>query len=151
MPKTNTGFTLMELMIATAIFAVLSAIAIPNAISWLRNSQFNSAVIEVKKAIEDARMFAVKSNSNAIVRFDGDNTFETVKQNRGTGNPAVTTELRTASGITVTSLTFPGDELTFNSRGMANSVGTLEIESNNGLCMQIVVSLVGSSRITECP
>ncbi|MGB9499054.1 MAG: Tfp pilus assembly protein FimT/FimU [Dissulfuribacterales bacterium] len=145
--KNRSGFTLMELMIAIAIFAILVAIATPNAISWLRNSQFNSAVRNVKATIEGMRMYAVKANSDAVIRFDGDNTFETEKHNRGTVNPPVTHHL--ASGISVTSLTFTNDELRYNSRGMAKN-GTLEIRSDNGLCRRIVVAVVGSSRIEEC-
>jgi len=142
--KKNTGFTLMELAITTAVFAILAVIAVPNTISWLRNAQFNSAVRKVKGAMEDVRMYAVKSNSDAIIRFDGDHTFETVKRNRATVNPPLTHHL--PDWISVTSLTFTNNELTYNSRGMANT-GTLEIEAGSGRCRRIIVSVVGSSRI----
>lgn len=150
MAKKHSGFTLIELMVAIGIFGILVAIVTPNAISWLKNSQFNSSVRQVKQSIEAARMFAVKSNSEAIVRFDGGNTFETEKQKRGTGEPSVTTTHRLPPEITVSSLTFTDDELTYNGRGMANA-GALEVESNSGLCQRIVVTLVGSVRIEACP
>lgn len=145
----NSGFTLMELMVAIGIFAILSAIAVPNAMSWLRNSQFNSAVRNVKASMGDMRMFAIKSNSDATIRFDGDNTYETEKQNRGTGNPAVTQIHTLAPGISLTS-NFSSNELTFGSRGMATN-GTLTIQADNGLCLEILVSRVGTSRIQACP
>ena len=147
--KKHAGFTLIELMIIIAIFAILSAIATPNVIAWLRNSQFNTAVRDVKAVMGDMRMSAIKSNSDATIRFDGDNTYETEKRNRGTGNPPVPQEHTLAAGISLTS-DFSSNELTFGSRGMATE-GTVTIQSDNGLCREIDVSRVGTSRIDTCP
>ncbi len=144
--KNNSGFTLMEMMIAIAIFATLSAVAAPSAISWLRNSQFNSAVRNVKSTMENMRMHAVKSNSPAIVRFNGDNTFETQKSVWGTAEASVSHVL--SSGVSVTS-NFTNNELRYNARGMATN-GTLTVAGDSGLCRRIIVSRVGSSRIEPC-
>jgi type IV fimbrial biogenesis protein FimT len=144
--KNNSGFTLMELMIAISIFAILSAIATPNAISWLRNSQFNSAVRNVKSTMENIRIHAVKSNSPAIVRFNGDNTIETQKSVWGATEASVSHVL--SSGVSVTS-NFTSNVLRYNARGMATN-GTLTITNDSGLCRRIVVTRVGSSRIEPC-
>lgn len=148
MSQKDAGFTLIELMITIAIFAVLAAIATPNAISWIRNSQFNSAVREVKSAVQNVRMHAMKSNSQADITINaGTNSFQITKRERGAGttrNQVVNLE----GEITLNSTNNP---LQFNSRGMAATNGTITIQNNAGLCRQIVIARPGSSRITMCP
>jgi len=144
----NNGFTLMELMVAIGIFAILVGIATPNAISWLRNSQFNSAVLDVKTTIDGMRLFAVKNNARADVMFNnGTNTYQTDKWNRGTDTHNIQTH-SLEGGITVS---FNNNPLRYNSRGMTVNTGTVTVQSANGLCREVVISTVGSSRITECP
>ncbi|HMA66237.1 MAG TPA: GspH/FimT family protein [Desulfosalsimonadaceae bacterium] len=145
------GFTLIEMMIAIAIFAILAAIATPNAITWYRNAQFNSAVREVKTKIEGVRMFAVKNNSQAEVTFPApggsNNSFQTDKWNRGTNTHQIQTH-NLQTGITVS---YDNNPLQYNSRGMAANIGTITIQNNAGLCREIEISRVGSSRIERCP
>ena len=153
MIQKQSGFTLIELMITIAVFAVLAAIATPNAISWIRNSQFNAAVRDVKAAVEDVRMYAMKSNSESEIEFPGGgngyppNQFTTTKQERGGGTNR--TQTITLDGeITLGSSTNP---IEFNSRGMVAVGGTVTIQNNAGLCRRIVIAMPGSSRITTCP
>jgi type IV fimbrial biogenesis protein FimU len=148
--KTGSGFTLIELMIAIAIFAILATIATPNAIRWLRNSQFNSAVMDVKNAIEDVRMHAVKNNAEGGIVFDGSSTFKTIKKNRITGNNTES-EKQAPAGTTLTSSLGVNGELTYNSRGMLKDPSTdvtITIQNNNlGMTRTIEVDGVGSVRI----
>jgi Tfp pilus assembly protein FimT len=136
----------MELMVAIAIIGILAAIAIPNAISWRNNSQFNAAVRQVKASIENTRMFAIKSNLPADVLFvDGANTYSTRRWDRVAGAVGGATLQQLPPGVTVTS-TFGGGQLRFNNRGMANN-GTVTIQHANGLNNQIIVAITGTCRI----
>lgn len=141
--KTRSGFTLIELMIAIAIFAILVSIATPNAIRWLRNSQFNSAVMDVKNAIEDVRMHAVKNNAQATLTFDGGDAFKTDKNGEKTHElPANTTA--TPSGFT-------GGTIRYNSRGMVAENGSVDVNNAGlGLCRRVEVDFSGTTRIVEC-
>ena len=58
--KKNSGFTLMEVMVTIGIIAIVSAIAIPNYISWLPKHRMSGATRDIYSAMQYARMRAVK-------------------------------------------------------------------------------------------
>ena len=141
------GFSLMELMVTIAVIGVLAAIAIPNALSWRTNSQFNAGIREVKSAIENTRMAAIKTNMATNVTFNGTRTFQTQTRSIIAGaavlNPPVNHQLPTG----VTANANNGGVLTFNNRGMANLGGTVTVQHTNGSNRQVVVAVTGTSRI----
>jgi prepilin-type N-terminal cleavage/methylation domain-containing protein len=150
----QTGLTLMELMIIIAIIGILSAIAVPNMISWRSNAQFSSAVRMVKIAIEDTRMTAIKTNMNAKMEFtDGSDSFDTARWDFSSNAYAAPVTIKLPPGTIIADLQFSsGDRLEFNGRGLTTSFGNLHIENTSGsLCRKIVVSKLGSSRIESCP
>jgi prepilin-type N-terminal cleavage/methylation domain-containing protein len=151
------GFTLMELMVSIAIFAVLAAIAIPNAINWRFNAQFNAAVRGVKSAMESTRMAAVKSNLAADVVFNAADSFDTQTQALvlGAATPGAVVTHQLPPGVTITNTTFSSSGvaglLRYTNRGMVVPAGRVEIQHSNGLCRAIFVSTAGSSRVGQCP
>ena len=66
----NTGFTLMELMVAIAIIAITASIAIPNIIGWLPTHRLASASRAILSVLQQARLRAVKENTFVTVQFD---------------------------------------------------------------------------------
>ena len=153
--KNNSGFTIMELLTAIAIVGILSAIAIPNMISWRNNMQFNSAVRTVKISIDRARMAAIRANMPARLDFNvGGDSFDLVRWDVVANNFAAPVTIQLPPGTTLTGSTFVGNQLRFNGNGMPVNLfgGSLRIENSTGsLCNRIVVASLGSSRIDVCP
>jgi prepilin-type N-terminal cleavage/methylation domain-containing protein len=146
------GFSLMELMVVIAVIGILAAIFIPNGLAWRRNAQFNSGVRLVKASMEQARMFAIRSNLQADVVFvDGANTFTTVTRTRNNlGVLTPNNQVRQLPpGMTIGAPAFavPGNtSLFFNNRGMATA-GAVTVNGPGGLTNNIVVTITGNSRI----
>jgi type IV fimbrial biogenesis protein FimT len=61
------GFTLIELMVAIAIAAILMVVAAPSFVAFQRNSELTSASNSLLSAINAARSEAMKRNFNAMV------------------------------------------------------------------------------------
>ena len=145
--RSNKGFSLLELLVAIVIFGVLATIATPNAISWLRTAQFHSAVREVKSTIDGMRMFNVENNAQSDITFVGNNRFQTDKLERTTN----THDIHWHSVDETVDVSFNNNPLRYNARGMAVNPGTLIFQGPSGLCMQMVVSVAGTSNVQQCP
>jgi type IV fimbrial biogenesis protein FimT len=61
------GFTIIELMIAVTLVAVIMAIAAPSLAAWLQNAQIRTASEAIQSGLQVARTEAVRRNST--VRF----------------------------------------------------------------------------------
>ncbi len=63
------GFTMLELMIAIGIIAILSAIAVLNIISWLPNYRLKAAARDMISNLQKTKMEAVKRNVTVVLDF----------------------------------------------------------------------------------
>jgi prepilin-type N-terminal cleavage/methylation domain-containing protein len=62
------GFTLIELLLTVAIFATLTAIAIPAVADFAESQRLSAATQEVERELQSARLQAVSTNSRLWVR-----------------------------------------------------------------------------------
>jgi type IV fimbrial biogenesis protein FimT len=168
--KDNTGFTLMELAVAVAIFAVLSAIAIPNMIRWRNNAAFRGAVNTLAGDLAAAKQAAIRANSNVVVDFTANGYLIYIDDGNGTGdadgdnvpdgmNNGVlegterTLRARTiAASVTIDlgASTFAGDTTLFDSRGRcpAASTGNLVINGSGALQNTVSINRLGKISVT---
>lgn len=68
--RTSLGFSLIELLLTVAIFATLSAIALPVYHDLAEVSRLSSATREVERELQAARLKAVSTNRRLRVRFN---------------------------------------------------------------------------------
>ena len=149
--KNNSGFTLIELLFVIVVVAVLSAIAIPNFLSWRTNMYVKAAARDLYSSMQEARMLAVTRNSSTAIIFDttnnryylcndwgADGTWNGTNDNIGTGdNNIVETHYFTSyknqinyghgnvpAGNSVTGGAFPVDNISYTNNVLSiNSRG----------------------------
>ena len=156
--RNRSGLTLMELMVTIAIIAIVASIAIPNYIGWMPKKRLQSDALEIQSAIQLAKLAAVKSNSSVILSFNpaGDDFTVFIDDGSGGGvagngiQEGTERTLRSrqmSAGIDLLNTTFTGNTFRFDSKGLANASGDINIKSNNNMSRKISVNLAGNSRI----
>ena len=150
----NNGFTLLELMIVIAIFGVLAAVMTPSFLEWRDRSKVRGDATELRAAFESAKLRAIKHNTNVVVTFPNTTSYQSFIDTNDNGARDAGEDLlidRTLSpGVTITDNTFVGNDMAFNSRGMANgpnSTGTITMTSPGGERYSVVVSSFGRVRM----
>jgi len=66
----NRGFTLLEVLIVVAIFAIGAAIALPSLMDMGRRGQVKTEVRQLKDQLARARATAIEENTPILVVFD---------------------------------------------------------------------------------
>nr|WP_316643578.1 GspH/FimT family pseudopilin [uncultured Roseateles sp.] len=64
MPRRQLGFSLIETVVAMAVLAIVMAMAMPEAASWVQGLKVRNAAEGLRSGIERARMEALKTNGN---------------------------------------------------------------------------------------
>ena len=67
--RSNSGVTLLELMVVIAIVAVLCSLAIPGFISWIPKNKLGNGARDVHSTLERARMRAVRDRISIGIEF----------------------------------------------------------------------------------
>ena len=115
----RSGFTLIQLTIVIALLAILTAVSVPNFLSWLPKYRLKSAARDLYSNLHLAKMSAIKANKKCRInyyknpdRYMVDLLNKTIRLSDY------------KSGITFygpNNQTFAVPSITFNSRGSSNS------------------------------
>lgn len=150
----DTGFTILELAVVVAMVAILTAIAIPNTISWRNNAKLNGDVFNLRGDLEMAKLRAIKENANVAVLFNA-NGYEIFVDNGDGGGVAdnwvrdgeevLLINKQLSNGVTMAT-DFTNSRAGFTDRGRCDG-GTAVITNSAGTTKNIVVSIIGRIRV----
>ena len=149
-PKSNSGFTLFEMILVVAIIAIMASIAFPAFMSMLPEMRLNGAARQVMTDLMAARMDAVKQNNEFRVFFNSPETNQYQilddKDNDGvvdTGEAVLIRNIQDNYGdVTFTSTNNP----IFSPKGTATSLPTITLQNSSGL-KKVSVSIAGRVKI----
>ncbi len=159
--KTQSGFTLVELMIALAVVAVIVTIGIPNFTDLIRNSRQTTQINSLLNAMSVARSEAVKLNRFVTVCQSSDGaTCGDAGWNNGwivfrddgvagrvDGNDALLqTFPKLAGGNALVSQEFPAF-LSFDGEGATNATGSFVLCDSRGVEHAVALCVTPTGRI----
>ena len=154
------GFTLVELMVIIAIIGIISTMATPLFMTFLRAMETHGASQELATLLNQARQLAIATNSKYRVEIEPDNNRLRFVQSTDGGTsyslpqpPVPGTDgqgyRRLENQARLSSVTIDPPRFTFNHLGTANA-GTITVQdSKSSSSLNVVISSMGRIRI--CP
>lgn len=114
--RTQVGFTLIEMMIAMSVFALLILAALPSFRTWVQNTQIRTTAEGMLNGFQLARAEAVRRNASVELEFDTASGW--VARLSGTSTTIQTRSSQEGTGSAVTTITPSGaTKATFNGLG----------------------------------
>ena len=161
--RKSCGFTLVELMVAVGIGAIVAAIAIPGILGWLPDYRLRSAVMDLEGNLQWTKLQAIKNNRTWAVIFNQpNNIYYICSDDNGNGwdgpvaNGGNDTLVRTViladynAGVNFTAVS--STAFVFTNRGITTSAATYNVgltNRNNSSAYQISVSFSGGVSSTR--
>jgi prepilin-type N-terminal cleavage/methylation domain-containing protein len=147
MKHSESGFTLIEVMIVCAIIGIASALAIPNYLQWKTQHDLREAVSEFAGNLNLARVVAMNRNRQATVTIQLVGGLINVSGVVG-GTPIFGTQTLNSS---VTGLPAGTTNVSFSSMGLSTAVANQLIPIVNTSGETYSVSVMPSGKVTWCP
>jgi type IV fimbrial biogenesis protein FimT len=142
--KRCAGFTFMEVLTATALVAILYAIAVPN-FSQLRGPYAaRTGATQVASAFQAARMRAIATNSSVRLTYNSTNRTYTMDRQLVGGGWATDVRNQLPTGVSLSAF---GTNPTFTRTGLLNGNYTITV-SAYGKTRTVTVNVLGQTTVS---
>ena len=143
----ESGFTMIEMMVVTAIVGVASALAIPSYIEWEARHDLREAVSEISSDLNLARVVAINRNRQATVTIQLSGSG--IVQVSGTAAGLDIFPTQTMNG-SVTGLPDGTTNVAFSSMGLSTATANQTFRIANSKGLVYAVSVLPSGKVTWC-
>jgi len=140
----NGGFTMVELLIAMVLFAIVSSIAIPSFRGYIDNTKLKGAARQIMSDISDAQERAKAENAQYRITLNVSpaNTYSQDRLTAPTQSQAKTLAEH-GNDIRIEATTYASNQVTFEARGILSQTGTITLRNNRNSTAVISTSLAG--------
>ena len=158
--RRNSGFTLLEVLIAVTVLSILMALAIPSFREMMDRNAVTTAANDLLSSILIARSEAIKRESPVVIAKVGDwgsryRVFNDLnnnnKYNKSSEAPLILDHRSSNSSVTITGNGVAADHIRFNSRGRASLTTNQDFFSitKGSATRYVCFSATGRPRIQE--
>jgi type IV fimbrial biogenesis protein FimT len=160
--RSKSGFSLIELLIAVAILAIMASIALPNMLAPSIRAKLRGAVSNLRGDLQTAKMMAIRENRFVVVNVlatgyevfvdngDGGGTAEDWIRN---GTERLLASRQMEAGVSIdlaatilnnaAATNLNNDQTRFNDRGLPENFGTIVLKSQAGQRGEINLNRLG--------
>ncbi len=144
------GFTLIELMVIIAILGTLSAIAIPNILSYRDNARLKAGANDLLALFRKAQVTAVKRHFDTVIDFNTAGK-AIVTLDDGASTPVEEYLVPIGCSMPIAKINFTGKKTGFTPRGLPiGTFGAVEILSTNANSKaqyKVALSIAGHTKL----
>lgn len=145
--RSKAGFTLVEILIVVVIAALIAAGAIPSTVKYIQNNNLKSAARCIQNDFYEYRSRATAENTSYQISFNTGSVSYTITKT--SDNSTVGTKVLTDfdSGLTMTSVTYGGNAVTFQPRGTTDAAGTVVLTNRRSSTATIRSTITGKAYV----
>lgn len=157
----QSGLSMIELMIGVAILGILTSVAVPSFQTWMRNSQVRNAAESISNGLQKARAEAVSRNTRVAFILENDSSWTVTVVDPALSAASSVIETRSSSegskNVTKSVLPLNATTITYNNFGglTANSGATAALTEINLTApsasrnLRITIGVGGNARMCD--